>query len=93
VVPPLSRPAIEGFLKAAVLVLAACRQGMYADGAGLPGHFSEVLKRVLTGGGFNGSYSAFHEALCRLMPAYQQPDYYRLGIPNTAFESQPPFTI
>jgi hypothetical protein len=94
VVPPLSRPAIEGFLKASVLVLAACRQGMYADGPGLPGHFSEVLKRVLNGGGsFNGPYSAFHEALCQGMPSYQQPDYYRLGTPNAIFEAQSPFTI
>jgi metacaspase-1 len=87
---PLSRPAIEGFLKASVLVLAACEQGKYADGPGLPGHFAAAIKRALT---VSGNYDAFHQALCHEMPSYQQPDYYRLGAPSDTFESQQPFTI
>jgi metacaspase-1 len=75
-----------------VLVLAACEQGKYADGEGLPGHFAKVLRRTLNGS-FNGPYSTFYEALCSGMPSYQQPDYYRLGTPNPVFESQRPFTI
>ena len=89
----LSRPAIEGFLKASVLVLAACEEGKYADGAGLPGHFAGAVSRVLNGSGFSGAYGAFHHALCNEMPSYQRPDYYGLGIPDATFEAQPPFTI
>lgn len=86
----LSRPAIEGFLKASVLVLAACEEGKYADGTGLPGHFAAAVKRALN---VSGTYDAFHQALCHEMPSYQKPDYYRLGAPNAAFEAQQPFTI
>jgi len=88
-----SRPAIEGFLKASVLVLAACQQNKYADGAGLPGHFASAMNRVLKSSGFNGAYAAFHQALCNEMPSYQRPDCYRLGKPNAAFEAQHPFAI
>ena len=87
---PASRPSD---LKASVLVLAACEEGKYADGAGLPGHFSEALKRTLCGGQFEGTYRAFHAALCNAMPPYQRPDFYRLGAPDAAFEAQRPFTI
>jgi hypothetical protein len=74
-----------------VLVLAACQQGQYADAEGHPAHFATAITRTLSTS--NASYSAFHQALCKAMPQYQQPDYYRLGIPNPAFEAQPPFTI
>jgi hypothetical protein len=77
-------------LKASVLVLAACEQGKYADGPGLPGHFAEAIKRTLN---VSQTYNALHEALCHEMPSYQKPDYYRLGTPDPAFESQQPFTI
>ncbi len=73
-----------------MLVLAACEEGKYADGPGLPGHFAAAIKRALN---FSGTYHAFHQALCHEMPAYQKPDYYRLGAPNPAFEAQQPFTI
>ena len=88
---PFSRPAIEGFLKASVLVLAACEQGKYADGEGLPGHFAAAMTRILNG--FTGTYATFHDALINEMPSYQKPDFYRLGAPSSAFESQQPFTI
>ena len=89
--PPRSRPAIENFLKASVLVLTACEQSKYADGEGLPGHFAAAMDRVLKE--FIGPYAAFHHALCNEMPSYQKPDFYRLGTPSAAFESQQPFTI
>jgi metacaspase-1 len=80
-------------LSASVLVLAACQEGQYADGPGLPGHFSRVLRDVWDQGAFAGSYASFHEALCESMPPYQKPDFYRVGTPSPIFESQRPFTI
>jgi hypothetical protein len=80
-------------LKASVLVLAACEEDKYADGAGLPGHFAAAVSRVLNSSSFSGSYGAFHHALCNEMPSYQKPDCYRLGTPDAAFESQQPFSI
>jgi hypothetical protein len=80
----------QGIFKASVLVLAACGEGKYADGPGLPGHFAAAIKRALN---VRGTYEAFHQALCHEMPSYQKPDYYRLGAPSPAFEAQQPFTI
>jgi hypothetical protein len=84
---PMFRPSE---LSASVLVMAACQEGQYADGPGLPGHFAAAVKRTLT---VSGSYYAFHQALCHEMPSYQKPDYYRLGTENAVFEAQQPFTI
>ena len=78
-------------IKASVLVLAACEEGRYADGAGLPGHFAEAVRRTLNG--FDDTYGAFYEALCHAMPPYQKPGFYRMGLPNAAFEAQRPFSI
>jgi metacaspase-1 len=80
-------------LKASVLVFAACEEGQYADGAGLPGHFSGLLRRTLNESAFHGSYGELHDALCSGMPPYQRPGYYRLGISDAAFEAQRPLTI
>jgi metacaspase-1 len=91
-------PAMRSFpgfvpLSASVLVLTASQNEQYADGPGLPGHFSRVLRDVWNQGAFMGTYAEFHEALCESMPAYQQPDFYRIGTRSLAFESQRPFTI
>ncbi len=92
-VPSLRQCHLTQSLSASVLVLAACQDGRYADGIGLPGHFAGALTRTLKGGAFGGAYPQFHEALCGLMPEYQKPDYYCLGAVNAAFEAQQPFTI
>jgi hypothetical protein len=80
-----------GGLDASVLVLAACKQGMYADGAGLPAHFARAF--ASTERCFDGSHSAFHEALCNSMPPYQKSDYYPLGVRDAVFEAQRPLAI
>jgi hypothetical protein len=80
-------------LNASVLVLAACQSYQYADASGLPGHFTEVVKRTWDRGSFQGAYPQFHQALCGGMPSYQTPDFYRAGAEDDAFEAQRPFTI
>ena len=80
-------------LAASVLVLAACEEGKYADGEGLPGHFAAALARTLDARDSSGTYGAFYEALCNGMPAYQKPVYYRVGAQDAAFEAQQPFAI
>ena len=92
-VPSLQPGQLTSSLSASVLVLAACQDGRYADGSGLPGHFADALRRTLNGGAFGGAYPQFHEALCSRMPDYQRPDYYRVGVFDAAFEAQQPFTI
>ena len=92
-IPSLRASQLTDSLSASVIVLAACQADQYADGTGLPGHFAEVLSRTWNGGAFNGAYPQFHRAICESMPAYQKPDFYRVGAPDAAFEAQRPFTI
>jgi hypothetical protein len=80
-------------LRASVLVISACQSEKYADGPGFPGHFANVLERTWNGGAFEGAYEQFHAALCGNVPDYQQPDYYRVGARDAAFEAQRPFSI
>jgi hypothetical protein len=92
-VPSLRPGQLTESLSASVLVLAACQDGRYADGSGLPGHFAAALTRALNDGVSGGAYPELHEALCELMPEYQKPDFYCLGAASAAFEAQRPFTI
>jgi hypothetical protein len=92
-IPSLRTSRLSDSLSASVLVMAACLPSKYADGIGLPGHFADVLSRTWNGGEFAGAYSQFHEELSRNMPDYQKPDFYRVGIPDAAFEAQRPFAI
>ena len=92
-IPSLRASQLTESLSASVLVLAACQNDQYADGTGLPGHFAHVFSCTLNGGTFDGAYPQFHQALCGRMPAYQKPDYYRVGVPDATFEAQRPFTI
>ena len=77
---------------ASVLVLTACQHEEYADGVGLPGHFSTVLVNAWKDGGFSG-YRGFHQAVVARMPPYQKPNYYWVGGRDLRFEAQRPFTI
>lgn len=92
-IPSLRASQLTESLSAAVIVLAACQADQYADGTGLPGHFAHVLSRTWNSGAFDGAYPQFHEAICAHMPDYQKPDFYRVGVPDAAFEAQRPFTI
>jgi hypothetical protein len=92
-IPSLRPSQLTASLTASVLVLTACQNDQYADGTGLPGHFAHVLARTWNGGAFDGAYPQFYEAICGSMPAYQKPDYYRVGIPDSTFEAQRPFTV
>jgi hypothetical protein len=78
---------------ASVLVLTACPSDQYADGKGLPGHFTTALVSAWQGGEFRGGYRGLHEALLARMPAYQKPNYYWVGRSDVSFELQRPFTI
>jgi caspase domain-containing protein len=92
-IPSVRTTHLTHSLSASVLVITSCRNDQYADGAGLPGHFAAVLERTWSGGAFAGAYSQFHDALCRAMPEYQKPDFYRVGPLDAGFEAQSPFTI
>ena len=52
-----------------------------------------MVKRIWNDGRFRGSYRAFHSEVVRHMPLTQSPNFYPVGIPDTKFWGQKPFTI
>jgi hypothetical protein len=92
-VPAARSPNFDSPVAASVLVLTACQNDQYADGGGLPGHFTTALVHAWQGGQFTGGYRNLHEALVARMPAYQKPSYYWVGPSDQRFEAQRPFTI
>ena len=57
------------------------------------GAFIGTLKKVWSGGKFNGNYRKLRDKIVSLMPSTQTPNYYLTGAANPAFEAQKPFTI
>jgi hypothetical protein len=80
-------------VSASVLVLSACGPDQYADAAGMPAHFTTALLRTWHRGRGIASYRGFHERIAADMPAYQRPDFYKVGPSDPHFEDQAPFTV
>jgi hypothetical protein len=92
-VPAKADDASTSGVSASVLVLSACREDKFADGPGLPGHFTTALLRAWNRGEHGAGYRRFYEKIAAGMPAYQQPTYYWVGAPDAAFEAEAPFTV
>jgi hypothetical protein len=92
-VPDSELDPSDASVSAAVLVLAACAPDRFADGGGLPGHFTTALLRVWEAGGRFADYRAFYESIAASMPEYQRPKYYRVGSRDPHFEAQSPLTV
>ncbi len=92
-VPAQGSAAPLSDISASVLVLSACGPAGYADGPGLPGHFTTALLRAWDCGRRIVDYRRFYELIAACMPDYQRPSYYRVGARDPHFESQPPFTV
>ncbi|HEU4627494.1 MAG TPA: caspase family protein [Steroidobacteraceae bacterium] len=80
-------------IAASVLVLSACSPERFADGPGMPAHFTTALLRAWHDGGRALDHRRFYEKVAAEMPAYQRPTYYWVGMPDARFEAQAPFTI
>ena len=78
---------------ATVLLISGCQDDQLSLDGFSNGLFTENLRAVWTDGAWEGTYAAFHEAIRARMPKKQQPNFFRVGTPNDAFERQKPFTI
>lgn len=78
---------------ASILLLSGCQENQLSADGDRNGLFTEVLRKVWNGGKFRGSYRSLHQAIARRMPPWQSPNFFRTGVPNTAFELEPPFTV
>lgn len=80
-------------ITATVLLISGCQDNQLSSDGAFNGLFTGKLKQVWGSGRFQGDYRDLHSMILSSMPAYQSPNYYVIGKPNPAFESQRPFAI
>jgi len=78
---------------ASALLISGCQDNQLSSDGTFNGLFTARLLSVWRNGSFAGSYRQFHNAIVRLMPPDQTPNYYFIGAPDREFEAQRPFTI
>ena len=83
----------RSLISASVLLISGCQDWQLSADYPSNGLFTQTLKEVWNGGTFGGNYLDFHRAIYDRMPSYQKPNYFRQGMPNPAFDGQPPFQI
>lgn len=86
---PARRPEVV----AAVQLFSGCQDDQLSGEDFGHGFFTQALLDTWNGGKFEGNYSKLHRSILELMPEDQQPNLYRTGQPNAAFEGERPFTI
>lgn len=94
--PVLNNPKLKnsrGRVQASVLLISGCQDNQYSADGTFNGLFTGTLLRVWRGGTFRGNYPDFHQKIVRKMPPDQTPNYFKVGMPDPAFENQKPFTI
>lgn len=84
-------------IKASVLLLAACcddEEAVETPDTPTHGVFTKALVEVWNGGAFQGSHDQFKDAIASKIPSglRQHPQLNPIGVPNTAFRAQRPFT-
>jgi hypothetical protein len=78
---------------ATVILISGCQDNqLSADGDG-NGLFTATLKDIWQNGGFQGSHYRFHQDIAQKMPPEQSPHYSVVGVSNSAFEEERPWTI
>jgi metacaspase-1 len=80
-------------VKASVLLISGCQDNQTSQDGDQNGLFTENLLAVWQDGAFTGSYKQFHQAILDKMPPQQTPNYFKVGVDNSDFEAQQPFTI
>lgn len=81
-------------VEASVIQFGACQDKQNALDGVHNGLFTSKLRVVWADGGFQGNYKQFFEAIRALvMPFNQEPNLFKVGVKNPAFEAERPFTI
>jgi hypothetical protein len=80
-------------VKASVLLFSGCQDNQLSSDGDFNGLFTAHLLRAWDNGNFKKPYRSFHKAILKRMPPDQTPNYFRLGLTDTKFEAQIPFTI
>lgn len=76
-----------------VILISGCQDNQLSGDGPRNGVFTAKLRQVWNSGAFNGDYPTFHKQIKQLMPGQQTPEYFKVGTPSAAFDSQKPFTL
>ena len=88
-----TKAAVMRPAEATVLLISGCQDNQLSSDGDVNGLFTGTLLKVWDNGNFRQDYRHFQEAIKRNMSPLQQPNYFVVGAPNTAFECQRPFSI
>lgn len=80
-------------IKASAILISGCQDNQFSLDGPFNSLFTAQLLKVWHEGKFSGSIKKFHQAIEKIMPPTQTPNYFPIGPKNQAFEDQAPFTI
>jgi hypothetical protein len=87
-------PAAENAkIGASVLLISGCMDNQESRDGDRNGLFTGTLKKVWSGGRFEGGYRRLRDLIAARMPPDQTPNYFFVGVADPKFEAQKPFTV
>ena len=87
------RKVNEKSVNAHVRLISGCQDNQLSYELGGGGEFTARLKEVWNVGRFSGNYSTFTRQIINMMPSYQTPNHYLIGINSRTYNNEKPFTI
>jgi hypothetical protein len=75
------------------LLISGCQDNQVSLDGSRNGLFTGTMKKVWNNGKYAYGYRRFRDTIVSRMPPTQSSNYYVVGAPNPAFESQKPFTV
>ena len=89
----LAGPKEAGDIAASLIFISGCQDNQLSYDGDDNGLFTSKVLAVWNNKNFQGNYQRFYQDILAQMPAYQTPNYMKLGVINPDYENQLPFTI
>ncbi|MCE7980281.1 MAG: caspase family protein [Caldilinea sp. CFX5] len=89
----LSGRGDRAMIDASILLISGCQDNQLSGDGDQNGLFTGTLLQVWDNGAYQGSYYQFWKEILALMPATQSPNYYTVGMDNSAFADSRPFVF
>lgn len=80
-------------IKASVKLISACQDNQLSRTGPFNSVFTAALFKVWDNGKFNGNTADLHEKVIKISPSSQTPNLFEVGLPNSGFNAEKPFTI
>ncbi len=84
-------PSLKAAVRASVLLISGCQDDQTSADGTRNGLFTAALLAVWKNGQFNGNYPNFYDAIRKIMPTRQRPNYFPVGATSPSWDSDKPF--